>query len=411
MSRNILAIIAILLCSTLAWAILGTTIMTRTWSAESGLETRVASTWGGEHQQAPPAAFGLKTVERQIEEREGNLVRTRKVEETVRTPLPVERSRIAAEINLEQRKKGLLWFPTYRVGVRGDYLLRGPSDSEKVLITVPFPAEGAIYDDLAVRVNGREVEFSTGGNAISATVEVPRGAPIRFELGYRSHGMRNWAYTFGEGVGQVRDFQLTMTTDFAAIDFPDETLSPTSKEKEGEGWRLHWVYRNLVTGSRIAMVMPEKLQPGPLAGRISYFAPVSLLFFFFLMFIITALRGIELHPMHYFFLAAAFFAFHLLLGYLADHISIHLAFGIAAAVSIFLVVSYLRLVVSARFAWVEAALSQLVYLVGFSYAFFLDGFTGLAVTIGAILTLFLVMQMTARLDWRTGTMREEPAAG
>jgi hypothetical protein len=42
----------------------------------------------------------------------------------------------------------------------------------------------------------------------------------------------------------------------------------------------------------------------------------------------------------------------------------------------------------------------MVYLVGFSYAFFLDGFTGLAITIGAIVTLFIVMQMTARIDWR-----------
>src|ERR1043166_5074844 len=47
--------------------------------------------------------------------------------------------------------------------------------------------------------------------------------------------------------------------------------------------------------------MPERLQPGPLAGRISFFAPVSLFFFFFLMFIITTMRGIELHPMNYFF--------------------------------------------------------------------------------------------------------------
>ena len=38
-------------------------------------------------------------------------------------------------------------------------------------------------------------------------------------------------------------------------------------------------------------------------------------------------------------------------------------------------------------------------MVGFSYAFFFQGFTGLAVTIGAILSLFLVMQMTARVDW------------
>src|SRR5437763_8624855 len=99
------------------------------------------------------------------------------------------------------------------------------------------------------------------------------------------------------------------------------------------------------------MVMPEELQPGPLAGRISCFAPVSLLFFFFVMFIISSLRKLDLHPMHYFFLATSFFAFHLLLAYLVDHISIHLAFAICSAVSIFLVVSYLLVVVNPRFAW------------------------------------------------------------
>jgi len=147
------------------------------------------------------------------------------------------------------------------------------------------------------------------------------------------------------------------------------------------------------------MMMPEKLQPGPLAGRISFFAPVSLFFFFFLMFIITTLRRIELHPMNYFFLAGAFFSFHLLLAYLVDHISIHTAFVICSLVSIGLVVSYLRLVVGMRFAAVEAGLAQFIYLILFSYAFFFEGFTGLGITRGSILTRFAVMQMTGLIRW------------
>jgi inner membrane protein involved in colicin E2 resistance len=118
-----------------------------------------------------------------------------------------------------------------------------------------------------------------------------------------------------------------------------------------------------------------------------------------LIFIITTLRGIDLHPMNYFFLATAFFAFHLLLVYLVDHVSIHLAFGICSLVSISLVVSYLRLVVGIRFAALEAGLAQFIFLVLFSYAFFYKGFTGLAITIGSILTLFVVMQMTGRIRW------------
>jgi hypothetical protein len=35
----------------------------------------------------------------------------------------------------------------------------------------------------------------------------------------------------------------------------------------------------------------------------------------------------------------------------------------------------------------------------FSYAFFFKGFTGLAITVGSILTLFVVMQITGRVRW------------
>ena len=40
-----------------------------------------------------------------------------------------------------------------------------------------------------------------------------------------------------------------------------------------------------------------------------------------------------------------------------------------------------------------------MFLVLFSYAFFFEGYTGLTVTIGAIVTLFVLMQATARVDW------------
>jgi hypothetical protein len=47
----------------------------------------------------------------------------------------------------------------------------------------------------------------------------------------------------------------------------------------------------------------------------------------------------------------------------------------------------------------NSGFSQFVFLVLFSYAFFFKGFTGLAITIGAIVTLFIVMQITAKVDW------------
>ena len=262
-----------------------------------------------------------------------------------------------------------------------------------------LPATHSIYDGLQFTLNGTPIPLVNKGEFVQASGQLEKGAVAQLGVAYRSQGLGTWTYNFGEGVAQVRDFSLKMHTNFEDIDFSNNALSPTSKQRAGEGWDLAWDYKDLVSGYHIALVMPEKLQPGPLAGAISLFAPVSLFFFFFVMLMVTSIRKIDLHPMNYFFLAGAFFSFHLLLAYLVDHISIHWAVAICSLVSVFLVVSYLRLVAGLRFAALVAGGAQMVYLVLFSYAFFFKGFTGLTITIGAIVTLFVAMQLTGRIKW------------
>ena len=408
MIKRIAAITFIFLCTAFAWGILGATIFQRTYDSGSASDSRVVSTWGSPQTQSPPQA----SVDEQVPNKEEKTENGKKIvtvtQETVTRWLPPESSHINVDLNLEHRQKGLLWYNTYKVAFGGAYSFRNQSDKEQsVEFTLNFPTVQAIYDDLVFTVNDLPVALTNAKNNASGTVRMKAGGVATLKVGYKSQGLNDWRYNFGRptdangsDVAQVRDFSLRMTTNFKDVDFPDNTLSPTEKHETANGWDLDWKFTNLVSGYQIAMTMPEHLQPGPLAGRISFFAPVSLFFFFFLMLIITTMRGIELHPMNYFFLAAAFFSFHLLLAYLVDHVSIHLAFGVCSAVSVFLVVSYLRLVVGTRFAVREAALAQFIYLVAFSYAFFLKGFTGLAITVGSIITLFVVMQATGKIRWR-----------
>ncbi len=400
MIKRIAGIIFIFLCTAVAWLILGVTITVRTESTDSRLKERVASTWGAPQTQLPPTAHYDRVVSDIEESIVDGKKQTRRVERRVPTSLPLEATRAEVDLNLEHRQKGLLWYSTYAVQFAAEYSFRNPTDQgQQVTFLLPFPAANSTYDNAIFLVDGKALDTETTAQGMQGSATVPPRATAQLKVGYRSRGLDRWSYQFGESVSQVRDFRLTMHTDFGGFDFPDNTLSPSEKQQTPGGWELRWQYANLLSGVPVALAMPQKLQPGPLAGQISFFAPVSLFFFFFLMFIITTLRGIELHPMNYFFLAGAFFAFHLLLAYLVDHISIHLAFAICSAVSIFLVVSYLRLVTGMRFAAVEAGISQFIYLVLFSYAFFFEGFTGLAITIGAILTLFVVMQMTGRIRW------------
>lgn len=412
MIKRISAILAIFLCTSAAWAILGTTIFSRTDSAGASLYGRVASSWGAPQEQGPPEIKYVWQDSHTVTTDENGKKTTREEKREMSKEVSLDSSRIQGDLHVDYRQKGLLWFSTYRVGFEAEYGFRNPTSAEQVFeFKLPLPAKEAVYDGLELSLDGRPLPLTMGGNQVSARAMVAAGAVGVLKATYHSQGQRSWRYKLGgagavgntgDSGGQVAretDFHMMLRTDFGGFDFPENSLSPTTKRQSGRGWELRWDYENLISGFDIALRMPEKLQPGPLAGEISYFAPISLFFFFFIIFILSTMRDIDLHPMNYFFLAGAFFSFHLLMAYLADHVSIHAAFAISSLVSILLVVTYLRLVVNLRFAVVNAGLAQFVYLVLFSYAFFFEGFTGLAITIGAILSLFVVMQMTGRIRW------------
>jgi inner membrane protein involved in colicin E2 resistance len=415
MFKRIAAITAIFVCACVAWIVLGSTIFYRTDNSGSALSGRVTSTWGAPQEQKPPSICYRWLEDKTVTSEENGKIVNRVDKVTMTAPAAIEASRIIADLRLDYRQKGLLWFSTYGVKFDGSYTFRNPSEKEEHFIfTLPLPAQQALYDNVEILLDGQPLPLTFSGTTVTAQSTIAMDSTHVLRTAYRSQGLESWKYNISsrtpEGnssVSQARDFDLLVRTDFSGFDFPENAMSPTAKRPTANGWELEWKYQNLVSGFDIALKMPQKLQPGPLAGRISFFAPVSLFFFFFLIFILSTLRGIDLHPMNYFFLACAFFSFHLLMAYLVDHASIHVAFAASSVVSITLVVSYLRLVVSPRFALIDAGLAQLIYLVLFSYAFFFEGFTGLAVTIGAIVTLFVVMQMTGRIHWGDRVARKD----
>lgn len=379
---KLLAIGLVFILATASWFVLGGSVMERTGSKTERLADKVSGLWGGPQRQQVPVFAGRvdgKTAD-----------------------LDLVGSDIVSDFRLDQRRKGLLWYSTYVVDFSATYRVSNPSTRPvDASMRFSFPDTGALYDGFSVRVDGTEarVEYGGGGQAVARFV-VPAGRTAAVETGYRTNGMDEWSYEPNpEGAGIVRNLKLTMNTDFANVDYPEDGVSPTKRERTEDGWRLAWAYDSVVSGQRIGVIMPTPLNPGPLVSRITFFAPVSLLFFFAALILLTTTSSVRLHPMHYGFLAAAFFAFHLLLAYLADQIDIDAAFAIASLTSVALVFGYLRIVVGTNRALVEIAVSQLVFLVLFSYSFFFEGVTGLAITIGSVLTLAFFMWKTARVDW------------
>jgi hypothetical protein len=395
---RLIGIIFIFVCTTIAWGILGASIMVRTDSGYAQLNRQVEGLWGSEHYQKAPT-ITLKTIQKDGDK-----------EKEVITPIELESSNVHVDLQLQHRRKGLLWYPTYDVDFDARYTFKNPlKQSAEATVIFFFPASASIYDAFEFRVDDIQVtpNENNGYEGINAVVEVPPGGEVPIHVAYKSRGLDRWHYSFSDGITTVKNFSLKAVTDFTEYDFPPQTISPSTKTSTKTGWTLEWTFNNLVSDFDIGIQMPNKLNPGPLASRMSYFAPVSLLFFFTTLIVLGAVTNRNLHPMHYFFLGASFFSFHILFAYLVDHLLLELSFIIAALVSMALVVTYLYRAAGARFA-IWAGIAQLVFLVLFSYAFFFEGYTGLVITIGAILTLAIMMQLTAKVDWAEVFRKKEP---
>jgi hypothetical protein len=402
MIKRLVAIGFIFVCSALAWFILAGVTTSRTYSADRNLRQQVEHVWGAAHAQLPPSVVWSERVARQVETVEGGNKIVKTIEERIVHPIPLQASAIDVDLKLDHRQKGLLWYATYAVQFAAAYTIANDTGAAREIeIALPFPSKKTVFDDL--RFETAEKPWLAAPVAtddkIVGRLQLAAGERVVLRAGYRSQGLDRWTYQFGSGVAEVQNFRLALRTNFAAIDFPEGSIAPGSKQRTEQGWLLTWEFRRLVSGVNIAMLMPEKLQPGPLAGEIAAFAPVSLFFFIVVLLTIGVVKRIELHPMHFFFLSAAFFAFHLLFAYLVDQVSVYAAFTLAALTSLALVASYLRAVFGHGFALLAACAAQLVYLILFSYAFFFKGLTGLAITLGAVATLFVLMQATARVEW------------
>lgn len=382
--KKLIAIAVIYLIGWAGWWALGTITSIRSNSYSYRLGPQVEALWGKPLVQRAPS-FSVK------------IPGTRKK----RWIMPVE-NRIKVDIRPDYRKKGLLWYSTYNCTFDGTYTIRNTREvTQKVYLHFDFPAKGATYDEFAIFFDDRHLSSPINTQAgMDEILELQPGREVRFTVRYKTRGLSTWKYLVAPHTGRVKDFSLQAATGFQNPDFTDDSLSPMEKISGEDGSMImNWTATDLITHNNIGIVIPDKLNPGPLTTRITYFAPVCLLFFFILVATIGIMYRINIHPMHYLFITAGFFSFHLLLSYLAGHVWIHAAFSLSAIASVFLVTFYLSAALGQRFPWKVAIAGQLFFLILFSYTFFIQGITGMVVAIGTVATLGVLMKVTAGVDW------------
>jgi hypothetical protein len=375
------AIIAIFVATTLGWFILGDTLSFRSSRVTEHLGDEVRQVWGPGLVQ-PHLSIVADSASSEV--------------------LLPGSSHVDVKLHSDPQKRGLLWHRTYDVDFHAQYEIANTSTASKnIRVQLRLPSKNTSYDNFTFQLGdsgGKEVAPHDG--LIETVTLVPAGTTLPLTVAYKARGIDRWAYSFAENT-RVKNFTLSMVTDFDDISFPTAATSPTRRApgKTG-GWELTWDYKDVIDARDIGMDMPTLLNAGPVIARITFYAPVSLFFFTAVLVIAGILRGVNLHPMTHALLAAGFFSFHLLLAYLGDLMPLYGCFIIAALISLGLVCGYVRAVAGKEMT-VIALVAQGTYMILFSYSFFFEGLTGLTLTITGVTTLALLMFATAKVNWET----------
>ncbi|MBC8185222.1 inner membrane CreD family protein [candidate division KSB1 bacterium] len=401
--KKLLAIAIIYILTFTAWMILGVSNLSRTDKSFRTLKNEVISLYGDALIiNAPECYSKIKKYKQEIID--GKKI-NKEYFETENYEL--SKSDIEININLDQRKKGNLWFPTFKAKFNGSYEFKVKNTKEdknrKYYIYTTLGSSNSIYNNIRLSINEKKVSNVIPLIRKKEMEIIPsQDGIVNLAISYECTGMEDLMYYISPNpndIIQINDFTLKIITDFKNYDFPSSMMSPTEKREIEKGYELFWRLNKSVTGKDIGITIPNKLNPGAIVSRVTFFAPVSLLFFFIVLFVISILLNVNIHPMNYFFLAATFFSFHLMYSYFSDHLNIYLTFVIASFVSLVLTISYLRVFTPKKLSYIYAPLTQSIYLIIFSYSFFFKGMTGVIVTICSVITLFILMQITAKVNW------------
>ncbi len=382
--RRIIAVIIIYILVVAAWGILGTAMAVRSDAMSMGLDQEVRQLWGQPLVQQGPSFKRMKEGDKR-----GALM------------VP-EKSDIDVTLALEHRRKGLLWYPTYECSFTSSYVVLNPTDHmQSVQFHFPFPEASGTYDAFSITRDAQSIAMAVDTRVgLQHVFELKPGEQTVIGITYKTRGIEEWSYQINKEIGRVKDFTLQVATNFTNYDYIGGTMSADTVQEHEQGVRLTWATTDRITQQHIGLKMPTRLNPGPLSSRMTFFAPVCLVFFFSLVAAISIVKKINIHPMHFLFVAAGFFAFHLLFAYLVDLVNVHVAFAISTATTLLLVTSYMSAALKGAFPKLVAIGGQLFFLVLFSYSFFLEGTTGLTVAIGSVLTLAVIMRLTADVDWQ-----------
>ena len=194
---RVVSIVVVFLIALASWMILGGVTTARTSSQDADLRGSIAALWGAAQTQRAPTFTRewLERVENVETFTDARGEETRKVTPawvTRTLPASPAQSRLDVALGLDERRKGLMWFPLYNVTFDGAWVYTHDEVTGRSLrIRFAFPDPSGQYDDFTFMVDGVDVsrQLTARDGGTEYVLQVAPQQSVALVIHYRSRGM------------------------------------------------------------------------------------------------------------------------------------------------------------------------------------------------------------------------------
>lgn len=359
----------------------------------------VQQIWGGTIRQVPPSfTYDDIATREYTNEKTGN-IETRPV--IVSRSVGIESQDVRVNIASNIRQKGLLKFAGYGLEFDGTYVIRNNGPRAQTFdFRFDIPENAGNITGIEILLEDRPYSGDTNlADGFQWRGKLAPRETKRFRIQYNAKGTDRFDYLLGANQLALDRLNFELTTDFSEYRIPEDAMAPTAEGADDQTAKLSWSSENLVTGQNIALRFEIEGNYGKIASKLFYYAPLALLLFTGFLLIVNAAKGVRLHPMHFLFLMTGFFVFYLFGSYIISFVHILLGIGLALALSTGIMLYYAYLIRKGDEFLQSVAFGAAMFQWIFSIAFFFPAYTGLMITLAAIIALVALMRATAAIEW------------
>lgn len=389
----------------IGWIMLSDRLYMRTYKAMSYQLQSVKKIWGGNLAQPMPSVryklFG------------SDVSALNKGE--------ISASDISVTLEVNYRKKGLVYYTGYNTKFIGKYTLQNP-EKEQVYLSFIFPyptqqGEG-VLKNVKLLVNGEEdiddTEYQP--NLALWTGILNPASSLEITVVYDGRGLNQFEYGF-EPNKQINNFVMQVDVQGAKnLDYADSIMPPTEPAQDTpQGKILVWKLDKALTQLNIGVILPDKLNVEKQLFVMTYRAPVFFLLFLISLGFILKLAGENINFIQIAITSIAYFLFYPLFAYLLISLGVTVAFAIAFGSIGLLIFNYIRILHGLKLAFAVGT-AYIFYLGITSLAALLPTYTGLILTIEGVVIMGIVMQvlsqhkeleMSELLDWKKSPITQQ----